>query len=617
MKGEAMRTAAVYASCLVMLIGGKVRNATAQGSPSRGQAAATHTDVKAPSDWIAKSDANAKVVLESLARFNPEVASRLGLEGYEEQVIDLKPGAFERAQKAREEVLAELERRGQKESDAAVKQDLDILIRSVKDGIEGAALNRKLEVYYLDLPQTVFQGLRALLDDQVAEPTRQKALKRLRLYAGLEPGTTPIATLAQERTRERLAVRGLAGPFKGEVEKNLSNSASYVDGVQKLFEKYKLPGYEPAFAKLKEQLAGYDAFVRSDILPRTRADYRMAPELYAFSLRQFGVDIPPEQLADRARTSFMEIRNEMRTLAPLLARDKGLASTDYRDVLRELKKQQIVGDAILPHYQKRMHELEEIIRRERVVTLPSREARIRLASAAESAATPAPNMRPPRLIGNTGEMGEFVLPLRVPTTGPDGKQTVQGFDDFTFEAASWTLTVHEGRPGHELQFASTVEKGVSLARGIFAANSVNIEGWALYAEAEMKPYEPLEGQLVALQHRLLRAARAFLDPDLQKGSVTPENATRFLMDEVVLSEPMAKQEVERYTFRAPGQATSYFYGYLRWMQMKAETEMALGKKFDRQRYHDFILAQGLLPPDLVSRAIREQFVPAEKQRTTD
>jgi hypothetical protein len=302
----------------------------------------------------------------------------------------------------------------------------------------------------------------------------------------------------------------------------------------------------------------------------------------------------------------------MRALAALVAKERGFGSGDYRDVIRELKKNQIVGEAILPHYQSRLRELEEIIRREKVVTLPARDARIRLASEAESAASPAPNMRPPRLIGNTGEMGEFVLPLKVPTTGPDGKQTVQGFDDFTFEAASWTLAVHECRPGHELQFASTVEKGVSTARGIFAANSVNIEGWALYSEAEMKPYEPLDGQLIALQHRLLRATRAFLDPDLQAGRTTPEDATRFLMEEVVLSEAMAKQEVERYTFRAPGQATSYFYGYLRWMQMKAETEMALGRKFDRQRYHDFILAQGLLPPALVGRAVKEKFVPQEK-----
>jgi uncharacterized protein (DUF885 family) len=51
------------------------------------------------------------------------------------------------------------------------------------------------------------------------------------------------------------------------------------------------------------------------------------------------------------------------------------------------------------------------------------------------------------------------------------------------------------------------------------------------------------------------------------------------------------------------------------MQMKAETEMALGKKFNRQRYHDFILAQGLLPPAVIGRVVREQFVEAERTRT--
>jgi hypothetical protein len=311
----------------------------------------------------------------------------------------------------------------------------------------------------------------------------------------------------------------------------------------------------------------------------------------------------------------MEIRNEMKALAPLVAAAKGFESTDYRAVLRELKKQQIVGDAILPHYQARLRSVEEIIRREKIVTVPDRAARIRLASEAESAQSPAPNMRPPRLIGNTGEMGEFVLPLRVPTTNPDGSPgPPQGFDDFTFDAASWTLVAHEARPGHELQFASLVEKGVSLARAVFAFNSVNVEGWALYAEAEIKPALPLEGQLVSLQHRLLRAARAFLDPELQAGQIEPETAVRFLMDEVVLSEPMARQEVERYTFRAPGQATSYFYGYLRWMELKSRVELSLGRRFDRQRYHDFILAQGLLPPDTLGRAVLTEFVPAEKAR---
>ena len=564
--------------------------------------------------WIEKSDANARLVLEASARFDPESAGRLGLDGFDEAILDLKPQLYERSQQASRDVLATLQTRRASETDPAVSQDLDILIQATKDSIEEADLRHRYELDYADVPLTIFRGLRGLLDDQVPPERRAKALVRLRRYAGLETGYTPLSVLAERRTRESFGRDGARGPFKGEIEKDLANSASYVDGIGKLLEKYRVPGYSPALARLKEQLAAYEAFVRAEVLPRARADFRLNPELYAFSLRQLGVDIPPDRLADRARVAFQEIRNEMRALAPLVAREKGLTVTDYRDVIRELKKNQLVGDAILPHYQKRMRDIEEIIRREGIITLPAREARIRLASEAESAAVPAPNMRPPRLIGNTGEMGEFVLPLRVPTPGPGGTQTLKGFDDFTFDAASWTLTVHEGRPGHELQFASVIEKGVSMARAIFAANSVNVEGWALYAEAEMKPYEPLDGQLIALQHRLLRAARAFLDPDLQAGRVTPEGANQFLRNEVVLSEAAANSEVERYTFRAPGQATSYFYGYLRWMQMKAETEMALGAAFNRQRYHDFILAQGLLPPDLIAEAVKTEFVPAEKAR---
>jgi uncharacterized protein (DUF885 family) len=212
-------------------------------------------------------------------------------------------------------------------------------------------------------------------------------------------------------------------------------------------------------------------------------------------------------------------------------------------------------------------------------------------------------MRPPRLIGNTGEIGEFVLPLTIP--GGDGDENK--LDDFTFAAAAWTLTAHEGRPGHELQFASIVEKGVSTARVIFAFNSVNVEGWGLYSEAIVFPFLPPEGQLIALQHRLVRAARAFLDPELQLGRVSKDEAYRILREDVVLSHAMATQEVERYTFRMPGQATSYFYGYMELMDLREEVERALGERFDQHRFHDFILSQGLLPPTLMREAVFHEF----------
>ena len=78
----------------------------------------------------------------------------------------------------------------------------------------------------------------------------------------------------------------------------------------------------------------------------------------------------------------------------------------------------------------------------------------------------------------------------------------------------------------------------------------------------------------------------------------------------MLTEANARQELQRYTFRSPGQATSYFYGYQHLLDLRARTEIALGKAFDRQRFHDFVLAQGLLPPALLDKAVQDGFIPA-------
>jgi uncharacterized protein (DUF885 family) len=96
------------------------------------------------------------------------------------------------------------------------------------------------------------------------------------------------------------------------------------------------------------------------------------------------------------------------------------------------------------------------------------------------------------------------------------------------------------------------------------------------------------------------------------GQLTPEQSKIFLMDEVGLSEGMATQEMQRYAFRAPGQATSYFYGYQRLMETREAAQLALGLAFNRQAFNDFILAQGLLPPRLLRQAVMDEFVPAQR-----
>src|SRR5262249_47343165 len=215
-----------------------------------------------------------------------------------------QPGVYERSQAATRAALAELRKRRATESDPLVLQDLDILVEAGQESLDGAALSRKYELNYYDVPLTVFRGLRSLLDDQVPPERRAAALGRLKKYAGDAPGSTPITALAEQRTRERLPEPGLLGPPRAEVEKDLANTGFYLDGIEKLFQKYQLAGYEPSLARLKTEVAAYDGFVRQEVLPRARTDFRLPPELYAFRLKQYGVDLAPQALANRARRAF-------------------------------------------------------------------------------------------------------------------------------------------------------------------------------------------------------------------------------------------------------------------------------------------------------------------------
>lgn len=565
-----------------------------------------------PPAWVARSNADAQVMVDTLARFSPEFASQIGVPGFDDQVADLKPGIDARSRAALVDTKAKLQQMLATEHDANVQQDLHIMIDSVDQQIQGIDLNAKYLLPVQDVAQLIFSGEFSLLKDSVDAKRRPSALKRLQCYIGTAPGCTPITKLAEAQTTERLGNKALLGPYKGQIDQQLENTSHYVDGIRQLFAKYKLDDAQgkAALDNLAQQLKDYDAWTRSTVLPRARADFRMPEPLYAYSLRQVGIDIPPQELMKQAELEFVEMRGAMQMLAPVVAKSEGIQATDYRDVLKALKKQQLPKDQVMPWYHEVLGQIEAIIRRERIVTLPQRKMQFRLASDAENAQIPAPHMEPPPFINNHGEQGTFVLSTGQPAKAGDSKQS---YDDFTFKAAAWTLTSHEGRPGHELQFAAMLERGVSLARSLFAFNSVNVEGWALYAESEMLPYEPPAGQFIALQHRMMRAARAYLDPMLNLGLISKERAKEVLMHDVGLSEPMAREEIDRYTFNSPGQATAYFYGYMRIQQLRLETELALGPDFDRMAFNDFVIGQGLLPPAQLAEAVHTQFIPAHRK----
>ena len=481
--------------------------------------------------WVQESNLNTHYVLEQQARLGPEFAARSGLEGVDEQIIDLGPDIVKRTELMLEQIIAELRRRLAGTEDPRVRQDLEILIGSMDLQLRQNRLTNELMLPYLNVSQLFYFSLNGLLDPALPAERQQAALVRLRRYAGLEEGYTPLTELARALVDERLEDKNLLGPYRGQLERDLGTSPQYMAGIAQLFAALQIEGYEDALAVLTQQVSAYDEWVRTDLMARARDDFRQPEALYALALEQWGVEDPPQRLIDDALAGFMEIRNEMAALAPMLAAEKGWEIEDYRDLIRELKKDQFAADEILPRYQATNAALEKIIREQGIVSIPSRPLVIRMASEAESARTPQPHLRTPRLVGNTGEPIEFLMPaIAEPPAGE-----ARPLDDNTFEAMAWTLSAHEARPGHELQFSAMLESGVSDARVLFAFNSVNVEGWALYAEAEVKPYLPLEGQMISLQARLWRAARMFLDPMLNTGQISVEEARRILIEDVVMT----------------------------------------------------------------------------------
>ena len=557
--------------------------------------------------WVEESNANTAWVMGEQARFQPESFASLGIESVDEDISDLQANLYQRSQQATLELIAGLEQRRATTENPRVIQDIDILLKSLREQYHTAELNHKYLLPYYNLSQNLYFGFRSLLDPRNDPARYPAALVRLKKYTGQVEGTRPLTDLAKERTVERFDQPGLLGPYRFELEKDLENVARYRAGMEQVFLESGLEGWQEDLALLDLQLDEYAAWLTEQMLPRARDSHLLPEELYADNLKNFGVDMEPRQLIRAAQLGFAEIQLQMRSIAQQIAEKNGYPSADYRFVLKELGKEQMPEETVMTVYRERLRDLETIIRDNELVSLPDRPAVIRLATEAESAAVPAPFMSPPQLIGNTGQPGEFVLVTTNPTD-----ESGEPMTDFGSPASTWSLTAHEARPGHEMQFAAMLESGVSQARAIYAFNSANVEGWGLYAEAIVQQYLPLGGQLFGLRSRLMRAARAFIDPMLNLGLITPEQAMDFIISDVGLSRPMAQQEVDRYTFRAPGQATSYYYGYMNLMALRTEVELRMRERFNQLKYHDFLLAQGLLPPEILRQAVLDEFVaPAE------
>jgi hypothetical protein len=92
-------------------------------------------------EWVQRSNEIAYKLLDSNAQFAPEFSGQTGVEGYDEEIFDLRDKLFERQIANSEKNIAMLDALLAKEEDPRVAQDIQIMIKSERDGMEANRIN--------------------------------------------------------------------------------------------------------------------------------------------------------------------------------------------------------------------------------------------------------------------------------------------------------------------------------------------------------------------------------------------------------------------------------------------------------------------------------------------
>ncbi|WP_294267419.1 DUF885 family protein [uncultured Sphingomonas sp.] len=175
------------------------------------------------------------------------------------------------------------------------------------------------------------------------------------------------------------------------------------------------------------------------------------------------------------------------------------------------------------------------------------------------------------------------------------------------------IAVHEGAPGHHFQIARAQElTGLPKFRKL-GGYSAYTEGWGLYTERladEMGVYKDPYQRFGMLSLQMWRAIRLVVDTGMHSKRWTREQAQQYFRDNSSLSEIDLKREVDRY-MNNPGQATSYMVGQLKIAELRERAKKALGTKFDIRDFHEAVLANGMMPLEVLEQVV-DGYIAAKK-----
>ena len=511
-----------------------------------------------------------------LVRENPLLATYLGIHAEDDRLGDGSRDVVLSELEAERKHLAEVEGLEEAGLSSAARLEREIEIHNLRRSIFDTDVVRTWERRSTAL-DTAGDALFLLFARDFAPLAERlgSIAGRLEALPGYLEQHRTRATVPQVRLWQNLEMQSA-----GELPTFLAEIVAAADGAASDTERRRL---ERSVEGAKKAIADYAQWLKAS-LDRGTDDWALGRERYdqLVSLRAFDgldadaiLDIGWQQLADNKTARIAAAREidpsvDEPTVVDRIKSDHPATFEEaldaYRDVMLRAREHLIE------------HDIVTVPEDERIAVIPTPEY---LRNVVPFAAY----FEPPKF--DRDPSGIYIV-----TPSVDGD--ANAMREHNYSSISNT-SIHEAYPGHHLQL-SVGSRHPSLTRILTDAPEF-VEGWGMYSEQMMREQgfdNAPNFRLNMYTDAIWRACRIILDIRMHRGEVSVEEAIRFMVEQTSFEEPNARAEVHRYTY-TPTYQLSYLLGKVLLLQLRADEQRRLGKKFSLKGFHDALLRHGSLP----------------------
>jgi uncharacterized protein (DUF885 family) len=265
----------------------------------------------------------------------------------------------------------------------------------------------------------------------------------------------------------------------------------------------------------------------------------------------------------------------------------------WPDLVDRLRDEQSIGEDLVSAYASEMKRSRDFVRSNGLVPVPQGELEVVETPDFLRPLIPFAAYQPPGAFSQD-RTGWFYVTCPAPAAA-ESESNLNGHGMYELPCTA----LHEGYPGHHLQFLSAHAQPRIVRKVI--ASPLTVEGWALYCEGMMGEhgYYRDAGEALFRQLGLLwRAVRVVLDVQLHTRGMSFGDAVQLLTDKIHTDASNARSEVRRYCAN-PAYQLCCAVGARELAALRRDYEGAADGNYSETQFHTDVMSYGGLPVSLM------------------